>query len=183
MTWIPYGGDDYLDYPAVTAWCEALAENHPEWVSLTTIARSRHGRPILLLTLGDHSGAPEDKPAFWLDGGTHASEWTGVMATLYAVSHWAERLIAGDEESRSWFSEHTVYALPCISPDGFQALHDGAPWVRSTLRPPTPGTVRSGLEPRDLTGDGPSRQMRWRHPAGPFVCHESDPLQMRRRTL
>ncbi|MEC9073088.1 MAG: M14 family zinc carboxypeptidase, partial [Myxococcota bacterium] len=56
-------------------------------------------------------------------------------------------------------------------------------WVRSTLRPPTPGTVRSGLEPRDLTGDGPIRQMRWRHPAGPFVCHESDPLQMRRRTL
>lgn len=183
MVWTPYHGDDYLDFPRVRAWCEDLAEAHPQWVSLTTTATSRQGRPILLLTVGDQSGQPMDRPAFWLDGGTHASEWTGVMATLYAVSHWVERLAEGDEETCNWFTDHTVFAIPCISPDGFQALHEGAPWLRSTLRPPPPGTIRSGLAPGDLTGDGVIRQMRWRHPAGPFVCDEEEPTQLRRRTL
>jgi len=183
MTWTPYHGDSYLDLSAVDAFCTSLAAALPGWVTLTEVGRSRHDRPLWLLTLSRTGGVLSERPAFWLDAGTHAAELTGVMAALYAVSRWAEALAAGDATTCAWFSTHAVYVMPCISPDGFDAMCSGAPFLRSTLRPPKPGAVRSGLEPRDMDGDGAVRWMRWRHPAGPFVADPDLPLYMRPRTL
>ena len=184
MGWKPYQGEAYWDFDAVEKWCRALADAHPRWVQLETVGESRYGRPMLLITLADHDHSkPQDNPAFWLDGGTHASEWTGVMSALYSVSQWVESLVAGDTGAEDWFSSHTIYVMPCISPDGFQAIHDGEPFLRSTLRPPPTGTVRTGFSPKDMDGDGAVRWMRWRHPAGPFVADPDVPLFMRPRTV
>ncbi len=184
MSWKPYQGEAYWDFNALEQWCRALADAHPRWVQLETVGKSRYGRPMLLLTLADHDNStPQDNPAFWLDGGTHASEWTGVMSALYSVSQWVEALVAGDTAAEDWFSDHTIYVMPCISPDGFQAIHDGEPFLRSTLRPPPTGTVRTGFSPKDMDGDGAVRWMRWRHPAGPFVADPDVPLFMRPRTV
>lgn len=182
MSWTPYRGDAYLDWPAVDAWCASLAEAHPRWVRRTTVGTSRRGRSIPLLTLGDHDGDPASRPAFWMDGGTHASEWTGVMCTLFAVSAWVERAQT-DEAFRAWLATHTVYVLPCVSPDGFQAMHEGSPLIRSSLRPPRPGMPRQGLSPEDVDGDGVVRWMRWKHPAGGMVADPRSPVGMRRRRL
>lgn len=179
---VPYEGDGYLDWPAVEAWCRAAAEAHPDWVKLETVGQSREGRPLLLLAIGA-SGERERRPGFWLDGGTHASEWTGVMAALYTASRWLTALAAGDAETRRWFSAHTAYIMPCISPDGFDAICRGAPFLRSGRRPPPDGTVRVGLDPQDIDGDGVVRLMRWRHPAGPFVADAELPMLMRPRRL
>lgn len=180
MSFRPYPADTYIDYPALLSWCEALCAAMPDWFSLDEIGQSRQGRPILLITVGERSGGadPGQKPAVWLDGGTHASEWAGVMATLYTLSCWAEQIASGDRR----FSDSTAYVLPCMSPDGFQAIHEGSPLIRSSLRPPMPGAShRIGLEPQDVDGDGEVLWMRWRHPAGPFV-DRGDGL-LRRRTL
>ena len=64
----------------------------------------------------------------WLDGGTYASEWTGVMAALHTMSRWAERLAAGDPQTTALFQRNTAYVVPCISPDGFQAICEGSPF-------------------------------------------------------
>lgn len=167
----PYGATEYLDYPALVAWCEALCAALPGWIQLSRIGSSRQGRPILLITVGDtRDGAdPARNPAVWLDGGTHASEWAGVMSTLFTLSRWAEQIEGGSHR----FSEQTAYVVPCISPDGFQAMCEGAPYVRSSLRPPLPGAAhRVGLEPQDIDGDGEVLWMRWPHPGGPFVDDE-----------
>ena len=62
-------------------------------------------------------------------------------------------------------------------------MHDGEPFLRSTLRPPVDGTVRTGFEPCDLDGDNSVRWMRWRDPAGPFVSDPDVPLFMRPRRV
>jgi len=183
MAWNPYVGDAYWDYPKTLKWCEALAEAHPDWFALEQIGQSGQGRPIVLLTVGNQQGELAQKSALWVDAGTHASEWTGVMATLFSLSQWAEALSKGDPQLVRWFSDHTVFVLPCMSPDGFQALCEGAPFMRSTLRPPPKGTVRAGMDPCDVNGDGEIRSMRWRHPAGPFVSDEERPGGMRHRQL
>lgn len=185
MGWIPYRGERYLDWPEVEGWCRALAEAFPAFVRLDEIGRSRHGRPLLLLAVGTDLAAPDlpRRPALWLDGGTHASEWTGVMATLFAVTRWVEGLAAGDPALAAWFARNVAWVMPCLSPDGFQALHEGAPYLRSTLRPPRQEDVRSGLEPLDVDGDGVVRWMRWRHPAGPWVADDRHALGMRPRSL
>lgn len=182
-SWTPYQGDEYLDLQSIEAWCRATALAFPEHVRLDEIGQSRQGRPLLLLTLGERADHPERKPAFWLDGATHAAEWTGVMAVLYSVSRWLEGLSRGDPAAAERLRATTVYALPVMSPDGFHALCEGAPFLRSTLRPPPEGTLRVGLDPRDVDGDGAVRWMRWPHPAGPWVHDPEVPLCMRPRTL
>ena len=141
MTWYPYNGEQYIDFPATEKWCRDLVEAHPSWFSIEEIGRTRHDRPILLITVGEQSSDVHRRPALWLDGGTHASEWTGVMAALHTMSRWAERLSAGDPETISRFQRNTAYVAPCISPDGFQAICDGAPFLRSSLRPSKAGKV------------------------------------------
>ncbi|MEL6179261.1 MAG: M14 family zinc carboxypeptidase, partial [Myxococcota bacterium] len=186
MNWSPYRGHTYLDFPQLQAWCAELAEALPQWVSLATLGHTRQGRPLLLLTLGRHDPDRDHRPTLWIDAGTHASEWTSCMAALYVVSSWAEQLQDEDPAHnplRAWFSQHTVAVAPCVSPDGFQALHDGQPFLRSSLRPPRYGSVQAGFEPRDIDGDGAVRWMRWRHPAGPVVPDPDLPLFMRPRTL
>lgn len=183
MAFQVYRGEDYLDFNELEAWCRQAATHCPRWVSLSSAATSRHGRPILLLTIGDQQKIPDDQPTFWIDGGTHAAEWAGVMAVIYAVSSWIERLLVNDPELVAWFSRNSVVALPCLSPDGYQAMHDGAPFVRSSLRPNVEGFVRSGLDPRDMDGDGFVRWMRWRDPAGPFVADETCPWFLRPRRI
>ena len=179
-----YGGDRYLEFEELAARCLALATEHPAWVCCESVGQSRCGRPLLLVMLGDHSGEPANKPAFWLDGGTHAPEWTGVMAALYAIERWVADLVSGEPDTTEWFRSHTIYVMPCVSPDGYQAMREGAPFLRSVLRPSRDNRPRKGLSPEDLDGDGRVLWMRWRHPSGSWVfCDPNHPAKMRRRTI
>ena len=183
MSWEPYRGHAYWDFDQVRSWCEAMAQAHPEWVRVREIGRTRHERPILLCIFGRAEVASEARPAVWIDAGTHASEWTGVSAALAVMSSWAEGLAGGDEALRAWFEEHHALVAPCVSPDGYQALFEGEPYLRSSLRPPRHGAPRAGFEARDIDGDGAVRWMRWRHPAGPLVPEQEGSTYMRPRTL
>lgn len=177
--------DRYLHWPELVERIEALAERAPSWIRLEPIGQSREGREIPLVTVGDRGAGPVDeRPGFWLDAGTHAAEWAGVMAALYALERWVEGLEAGEDELLGWFRSHTAYVLPCMSPDGYAALHDGAPFLRSTLRPARDGRPRVGLRASDVDGDGEVRWMRWRHPSGNWMFDDPDnPAKMRRRKL
>jgi hypothetical protein len=180
---VTYRGEGYLDFDGVQQQLRALAERAPGWVHLDEIGASRAGRPLILVTVGDRLGGPDDRPALWLDGGTHAVEWTGVMSVLATLWRWVDGLAEGDPALTAAFRRHTVHAVPCISPDGLQETVHGAPSFRSTLRPPRPGTVRVGFEPADIDGDAHVRWMRWRHPAGPWVPEADNPVLMRPRTV
>ena len=174
MSWTPYDAESYADFDDLSTFCRTLADAHPEWVELEEVGRSREDRPLWLLTVSAAERGPEgsergERPAIWLDAATHAAEWTGVSALLYVVSRWVEQLEAGQPEVTDWFGRHEALVMPCISPDGYQAMHEGAPFLRSTKRPPSEGTVRRGLDPCDIDGDGTVRTMRWKDPAGSFV--------------
>ena len=184
MAWKPYDAEQYIDFDEVHRFCRTLAEDLPQWVSLETVGETPQGRPLLALTITARSGSsPASRPALWLDAGTHASEWTGISAVLFIISQWATGLKEGNQELQRWFQQNAVIIMPCISPDGVQAMHDGSPYLRSTLRPPPHERVRSGLEPCDIDGDKTVRMMRWKHPAGAFVKDDDWAPFLRPRTL
>lgn len=183
MPFLPYRGERWLSSDELVAFCEGAAAAHPRWCRVLHVGTSRAGRPIVGLTLGDFSADPDAHPALWLDGGTHAGEWLGVMAVVWAATRWIEGLAAGDPALVEQFGRSTVHLVPCISPDGYQALRDGAPFLRSTVRPPRDGRPRVGLDPEDLDGDGRVRWMRWRHPTGPVVFDDPTTAKMRPRRL
>ncbi len=182
--WQPYRGERYLDFDAVDRYVTELAAVAPDWVSLTRLGSSRAGRPLHLLTIGDRRhGDPETRPGIWLDGGTHAVEWTGVTSALASASTWVAGLLEEDPALVDGFRQHTAYVMPCVSPDGLQATMEGRPPFRSTLRPPRPGAVRVGFESADIDHDGFVGWMRWRHPAGPWVAEPDNPILLRPRTV
>ena len=183
MSFVPYRADRYLEWPEIEALCLSMEEALPEWVEVRQVGVSLLGQPLWLVVVGRRDAGRADRPALWLDGGTHASEWTSVSAAMFILSSWVERLRAGDEALMRWFQGQSALVMPCISPDGYDAMRRGSPFLRSTLRPPVEGQVRVGLDPCDVDGDGAVRWMRWRHPAGPFVQDERVPLAMRPRRI
>lgn len=170
-----YAADRYLSWDELEAECRALAARYPGTVRLSEVGRSRQGRPLLLLTIGCN----DDAPAVWVDGGTHCAEWAGVMSALFTASRWAEAMAAGQLPA----DRVTAHVMPCMSPDGYDAMRRGAPYLRSTLRPPRDGRPRVGLDPCDIDGDGVVRWMRWRHPAGSWCFDDATSARMRPRTL
>src|ERR687889_1840320 len=89
--------DAYLRYEELTRALHALAEEHPGFCKVETIGKSYEGREIWLAELTNlKTGPAETKPAFWVDGNTHAGEVTGSMAALYLIEHLLERYGSGD---------------------------------------------------------------------------------------
>ncbi|MEE2788090.1 MAG: M14 family metallopeptidase [Myxococcota bacterium] len=182
-SWTEYDGDAYWQWSEIKSWCTAIANANPEWVTIDYVGQSGEGEPLILLTIGHNDGHQDDRPGLWLDGGTHASEWTGVMSAVYTVSQWVQALARGDASDIDFFTHHTAYVMPCISPDGFAATMKGHPFMRSSKRSPPSEGALVGLEAQDLDGDGVVRWMRWKDPAGPFVEDPDLPVFMRPRTL
>lgn len=170
--------NEYWDYPRIEEWVKDFAAQNPSWVSLEILTTTDFGRSIFLLTLGEN---PTTTPALWIDAGTHAAEWAGVMSLLYSLEKWGE--FAKEAHGKKWFQENTIFAVPCICPDGYQALLEGESFLRSTLRPPKNGVFRQGLDPQDIDGDGRVLFMRWRDPAGPYIIDDEADFGIRRRKL
>ena len=83
----------------------------------------------------------------------------GVMATLYALSKWAKQMETLTGMSR--FSKASVVVVPCVSPDGYQALKEN-PFYAPTSENHWMEIFRMGLEPQDINRDGRVGFMRWR---------------------
>lgn len=169
---------EYWSYPKIEQWVADFVAENSDWISAEVLTKTAAGQPIFLLTLGEN---PTTTPALWIDAGTHAAEWTGVMALIYSLEKWAD--FAREPHGKRWFQENTIFAVPCICPDGYQALIDGEAFLRSTLRPPKKGVFRQGLEPRDIDGDGRILFMRWKDRAGPYVIDDEADFGIRKRRL
>ena len=170
--------ESYWRFQEVEEWCQLLAETHSDWITLERIGQTREGRTIWMLTLGHN---PDTTPALWLDALTHASEWAGMMGLIHTVDQWVDW--TQEERGRRWFQENTIYCVPCVSPDGLEALMRGEPFLRSSTRVTKEGVRRIGFEPCDIDGNEKVRWMRWKDPAGPYVADENSPFGLRKRRL
>src|SRR5215203_2138692 len=110
--------DAYLRYGELTRALHALAEEHPGFCKVESIGKSYEGREIWLAELtNSETGPAETKPAFWVDGNTHAGEVTGSMAALYLLEHPLENYGTADLVTRP-LEEQPFSVLPRLSPDG-----------------------------------------------------------------
>ncbi len=89
MTTAPAAGfTRYLRPQEMEAELQALVAAHPGYATLESIGSSFEGRPLWVMTLTDRTtGAPETKPAIYIDGNHHAGEVTGAMVCLYTIWH------------------------------------------------------------------------------------------------
>ncbi|HEX4858295.1 MAG TPA: M14 family metallopeptidase, partial [Usitatibacteraceae bacterium] len=154
----------YLDYSELSAQCAAWAQAHPGFVTLSALGKSREGRDIPLLTIGPNP--QQARPAVWVDGNMHASEFCGSSAAL-AI---AEDLIAihAGRKDVAGLPAHLIealksvlfYIVPRISPDGAEAALKTGRYVRSHPADHRANRGRSYWQNADIDGDGQMGYMR-----------------------
>ncbi|CAN5569756.1 M14 family metallopeptidase [soil metagenome] len=165
---------EYLRYGELTDVLHDFAEEHPKLCYVYSIGNSYEGREIWLAEItAQKTGPADEKPAFWVDGNTHAGEVTGSMAALYLI----ETLLTGyDENDRitRLLDQQTFYILPRLSPDGAERYLTTPYNLRATLRPWPEPEAQPGLHPEDVDGEGHIVQMRVEDPNGEWRTSEKD---------
>jgi hypothetical protein len=96
------------------------AKQFPERTHLETIGKSRQGRPILALAIGDHPTPGGDAPTLLLNGAHHGNE---PISTEFVLDAADELLYAPQGgELDTWLASRTVWVVPVVNPDGLHAF-------------------------------------------------------------
>ena len=149
-------------YEEATMLLRKWAAAHPDLIDLYSVGQSLEGRDIWQITITNKkTGRHTDKPAFFIEGGRHAGEITGIEATLYFINHVLANY-GKDPAITKLVDTKALYAKPHNNPDGASLYHYTAQTLRSSARPvDNDGDGLLDEDPgEDLDGDGFVRQMR-----------------------
>ncbi|HRE00931.1 MAG TPA: M14 family metallopeptidase, partial [Ilumatobacteraceae bacterium] len=170
--------DRFIRYAELESTLAALAAEHPDLVTVEQYGTSFEGRALRLVTITDRStGAPETKPAHWVDANIHAVEVTGGAAALHLIDWLVTAAERGDQTTLTALATRTFYVVPRVNPDGVEAALGDAPVFRRSSMRPWPyhqPHFWPGLDVRDIDGDGLVLTMRIADPDGAWVEHPDD---------
>ena len=159
------GEVDFQHYHTIEealALLQTWAKAYPDLVELYSVGKSFEGRDIWQITITNKkTGKDTDKPAFFLEGGRHAGEITGVETVLFFVNH-VLTTYGKDASITKLVDTKTLYCKPNNDPDGNSLYQHTAQSSRSTVRPfddDGDGMLDEDA-PEDLDGDGFIRQVR-----------------------
>ena len=113
--------DKYHLYDEVTSYSRHLADEYPNLVSMESAGlTTMKQRDIWVLTITNReTGAPEDKPGFFLDGGTHNQEYGGSETCLYTAWYLATQH-GRDPEVTELQDTRTIYIMQRNDADGME---------------------------------------------------------------
>lgn len=168
--------DQFYTHGELSALLDACAAAAPRLAEKHCIGRSQEGREIWLMAVTNFdTGAPDEKPALWVDGNIHAAE----LLSSTAVLHYLHQLLSGygsDAAITQLLDTRAVYLVPRLCPDGAElALAERPRHIRSaTRRYPFDENHVEGLTPEDIDGDGRILSMRMVDPNGGWKAHPTD---------
>lgn len=166
--------DRFHTYSELTELLEDWAGHFPALTRLFSAGKSPEGREQWVLELTNQAtGAADEKPAYFINGNTHAGEVSGSAACLYTIQH----LLFGhgqDELCTHVLDTRTIYVMPRITMDGSEYYLTTPNSVRSAARPYPHSEPQDGLTPQDIDDNGFILQMRWPDPCGEWKISEDD---------
>ncbi|MCF8378051.1 MAG: hypothetical protein K9H49_00655 [Bacteroidales bacterium] len=110
-TWI--SAQELITVSEVNGWMDELLSN--SFVSKSIIGRSRDGRPINLLKIGES----DDQKMIIVLSRQHPPEVTGFLA----MESFIETICTDIEIAKKFRAEYNVYVVPMINPDGVSKGH------------------------------------------------------------
>lgn len=172
-----YRYDHYWKYEEMEQALQTLAETYPSLMKLEVLNRTKEGRAIYGVTISEDLN--EDRPAFYMDGCTHAGEVSGSMSCLYTI----DTLLTSHDEERiaKLLKKQVFYFIPRISPDGTEEYLTTPNTVRSINEIYPEVQKKEGLHAEDLNGDHRILMMRRREPYGAWKKASGSEFQMVRR--
>ena len=80
--------DHYHRYEELTNLLKKVATEFPKLCNLSSIGKSTTGRELWIMEITNYeTGLPNEKPAVYIDGNTHAGEVTGREVCLWIIQH------------------------------------------------------------------------------------------------
>lgn len=174
--------DKYHSYKEITAYLKAVQAKYPHLVRLSSLGKSYLGKDIWVIEITNQKlKKPEQKPAMYIDGGTHGNEVTGTEICLNTIDHLVKNY-GKQERVTKLLDTRTFYIAPSVNPDS-NDLFVTTPLtsMRNNQRPfddDSDGLLDEDPA-EDLNGDGFITMMRKRDPEeGTMVVHPEDPRIM-----
>lgn len=171
--------EHYATAAEIGAFLARLEAEYPSLAQLMTVGRSWGGRPIYAIRLGNEmSGDPDARPALYLDGQHHAREAIGAQVVLYFLWHLLSRYGA-DPLITHLLDTRTVYAIPCVNPDGGDIFVSSDQRQRKTANPQATdedGDGRYDEDGREGAGYGSYEVYRYFFDAAWAESHAENPL-------
>src|SRR3990167_5387826 len=108
--------DKYHSYAEMTAFLREAAQKYPDLASLSSIGKSYQGRELWMLTVTSRkTGAPDDKPALYVNGCLDSSEVVTSEGVLFTIKHLLESH-GRDARVTRLLDRRTLYIVPRIMP-------------------------------------------------------------------
>jgi len=172
--------DHYYLQKEIEDHVKKLAKKYPDLFDYEYLLTTADKHHIIATTLTNKkTGKADEKPAFYIDGNTHAGEVTGMMTAMhtmdYLVTNYAE-----DPSAKFILDNYVVYIVPCVSPDGSETYLTTPYILRSVNREYYEKS--EGLNQFDIDNDGVLRMMRVKTPYGAWKISKDDPDVMIKRT-
>src|SRR4051794_7458107 len=105
-----HGVLSYYTYDVLTALLHELVAAHPDLAEIESIGKSLEGRELWLVTLTNKQTGPAlEKPAYWIDGNTHAGEVTGSTVVLYTI--WSYLTNYGKDETVTRLLDRSTFYI------------------------------------------------------------------------
>ncbi len=171
--------DHYYTYNEVKNNLDHFASTYPTLCSVESICTTEKGRDVFAVTLSN--GNPNNKPAYYIDGNTHAGEVTGSMAAMHTIDYLLTNY-GTNPQVTTILDRFTVYVIPRISPDGAEAYLTTPYTLRSVDRPYLTPTQDKGIYQEDIDNNGVIAMMRFKADDGVWVKDETNPVGMKKRT-
>lgn len=152
----------------------SIAEAVPQLVRIFSLGNSMGGRALLAAEVTNtNTGSPNSKPAIWMDGNIHGSQFAGSAICLAIL----QRLAAEHGRSPSiteLLDNNTLYIVPRLAPDGAELCLTSGLMTSAGRRLGFLDGLREGLVPGDIDGDGRIMQMRVKDPYGQWKASKRD---------
>jgi len=135
----------YYTFAERTKLIHDIQAKYPQLAEIESIGKSRMGRDQYLLTITAKStGAPDTKPAMWVDGAIHGNEVNGITCALYVMWYLLTRYDY-DPFVHELVDNTTFYILPGLNVDANDSY---------VSFPNTANNPREPYRPEDNDGDG-----------------------------
>lgn len=122
----PSSDSNFHNYTELTAELQKLANENPDIVHLSSIAKTNENRDIWAVRITKDLNIADQKPAVIYMGGHHAREHVSVEIPLM----WAQYLISeyrkGNQRIVDLINSRDIHIIPAVNPDGLEFDVSGA---------------------------------------------------------
>ncbi len=160
MKEINYG--KYYTYSELEEVLNMFADEYPETMRLSSLAKTDGGRNIFLVEISENVKSEDTvkKPAYYIQASLHSSEPAGANVCF----HFMETLLS---QKKDILKDIVFYIVPRVNPDGVESnlVYNGHTRSRNGKNEKI---VENYLEMKDMDGDGLILTMRIKNPLGDY---------------